>query len=74
MGFPGGSFATAAATDGTKRTIEVAMVATDRHLDHLAQINAGNKASGEGCHEPSKATSWPRSPFKKESSAHIDTT
>ena len=30
------------------------MVATDGHLDHLAQINVGNKASGEGCHDPPK--------------------
>ena len=72
-GFPGGSFATATATDGTKRTIEVAMVATDRHLDHLVQNNVGNEASGEGSHEPSKATSWPRDPFKTETSAHFDT-
>ena len=72
-GFPGGCFATATATDGTKRTIEVAMVATDRHLDHLAQNNVENKASGEGCNEQYKATSWPRDPFKKESSAHFDT-
>ena len=57
MGLHGGSFATATATDGTKRTIEVAMVATDGHLDHLAQINVGNKASAEGCHDPPKATS-----------------
>ena len=57
MGLHGGSFATTTATDGTKRTIEVAMVATDGHLDHLAQIDEGNKASGEGCHDPPKATS-----------------
>ena len=71
--FPGGSFGTETATDRTKRTIEVAMVATDRHLDHLVQNNVQNKASGEGCREPSKATSWPRNPFKRESGAHFDT-
>ena len=55
--FPGGSFGTETATDGTKRTIEVAMVARDRHLDRIVQNNVRNEASGEGCREPSKATS-----------------
>ena len=56
-GLRGGSFASATAADGTKRTIEVAMVATDGHLDHLARINVGNKASGEGSYDQPKATS-----------------
>ena len=69
----GGSFAASANMVETKRTIEVAMVATNRYMGRLVQITVGNKASGEGCHEPSKATSWPRDPFKKELSAHFDT-
>ena len=49
----GGSFAASANMVETKRTIEVAMVATNRYMGRLVQITVGNKASGEGCREPS---------------------
>ena len=48
------------------------MVATNRYMGRLVHINIGNKASGEGCREPSKTTSWPQSLFQKTPSAHFD--
>ena len=68
----GGSFAASANMVETKRTIEVAMVATNRYMGRLVQITVGKKASGEGCREPSKTTSWPQSLFQKTPSAHFD--
>ena len=68
----GGIFAASTSMVETKRTIEVAMVATNRYLGRLVQINGGNKASGEGCREPSKTTSWPQSLFQKTPSAFFD--
>ena len=68
----GSSFAASANMVETKRTIEVAMVATNRYLDRIVQITVGNKAYGEGCREPSKTTSWPQSLFQKTPSAHFD--
>ena len=69
----GGSFAVSANMVETKRTIEVAMVATNRYMGRLVQITVGNKASGEGCREPSKTTSWPQSLFQKTPSAQFHT-
>ena len=68
----GGRFVAPTNMVEAKRTIEVAMVATNRYLDRIVQITEGNNTYGEGRREPSKTTSWPQSLFKKTPSAHFD--
>ena len=55
-----------------KRTIEVAMVTTNRYLGWSVQIILGSKSYGEGCREPPKPTYWPQSRSKHTPGAHFD--